>query len=51
MASAQCDVATLGRQQLGNRPADAARAAGNDRILAFEIEIHAALLSADVSIL
>ena len=51
MASAQRDVAALGRQQLGDGTPDAARAAGDDRVLAFEIEIHAALLSVDVPVL
>ncbi len=44
MASAQRDIAALGRQQLGDGATDPARAAGDDRILALEIEIHIPLL-------
>jgi hypothetical protein len=51
VARAQRHVAALVRQQLGDRAADAARAAGDDCILAFEIEIHTSLLSADLPVL
>ena len=51
MARAQRDIAALGRQQLGDGAADPARAAGDDRILAFEIEIHTPLLLPDLPVL
>jgi hypothetical protein len=51
MAGAKRQVATLLRQQLGDGTADAARAAGDDRILALEIEVHTPLLSPDVPVL
>jgi hypothetical protein len=51
MAGAQRDVAAFGCQQLGDGAADPARAAGDDRILALQIEIHIPLLSADLPIL
>ena len=40
VARAQRHIASLGRQLLGDGAADAARAAGDDRVLALEIEIH-----------
>ena len=51
MAGAKRHVAAFFRQQLGDGAADAARAAGDDRILALEIEVHTPLLSADVPVL
>ena len=47
VARAQRHIAPFGRQLLGDGAADAARAAGDDRVLALEIEIHIPLLSAD----
>jgi hypothetical protein len=51
MAGANRYVASLGRQQLGDGAADAARAARDDRILALEVEIHTPLLLSDVPVL
>jgi hypothetical protein len=51
MAGAKRHVAAFFRQQLGDRAADAARAAGDDRVPALEIEVHTALLSPDVPVL
>ena len=43
-ARAQREVAALGREQLGDRAADAAAGAGDDGLAAGQLEIHAAFL-------